>query len=266
MRLTALADASAIVGSHATRARDDRRQCDERVAGDGDRRPAAVLRRDGHASLPGGRAVRSRIDELLAGPGATTAAARRAAGGHRGPSAGSRHGQLLRPAGVPPPDGDRRGRRHRGRALERDAWRDARVAITALAPTIRRVPEAESGAVGSDGGADAVAARRSGRRRRSDPDLRRACVGRVPRAMAAVIGRRAIEGAVARAEEDRSHSRQPRAARRASAMKVDATLNVNGTRTRSRSSRTRACCAPSASTSASPAPRRAATTPSAAPA
>ena len=35
---------------------------------------------------------------------------------------------------------------------------DARVAITALAPTIRRVPEAEAALAGTDGGAEAIAA------------------------------------------------------------------------------------------------------------
>jgi hypothetical protein len=56
-RFTSLADASAIVGSHATRAQGTiGRQRDERVAGDGHRRPAPVLRRDGDPPLGGGGA------------------------------------------------------------------------------------------------------------------------------------------------------------------------------------------------------------------
>ena len=44
---------------------------------------------------------------------------------------------------------------------------DARIAMTALSPTIRRVPEAEAALVGSDGGADADrGCRRGGLRRR----------------------------------------------------------------------------------------------------
>ena len=57
---------------------------------------------------------------------------------------------------------------------------DARVAITALAPTIRRVPEAEQALVGSDGGADAVEAAARGDGRGVRPDQRRARLGRVP--------------------------------------------------------------------------------------
>ena len=42
--------------------------------------------------------------------------------------------------------------------LDEGAVSDARVAITALAPTIRRVPEAEEALTGTDGGAEASAA------------------------------------------------------------------------------------------------------------
>ena len=57
---------------------------------------------------------------------------------------------------------------------------DARVAITALAPTIHRVPEAEAALVGSGGGTDAAASRRGGRRGGARPDLRRPRLGRLP--------------------------------------------------------------------------------------
>ena len=57
-RLTALADAAAIVGSHATRAHGHaRRQPDERLAGDGDRRPAPLLRRLSRPALGVGSAL-----------------------------------------------------------------------------------------------------------------------------------------------------------------------------------------------------------------
>jgi carbon-monoxide dehydrogenase medium subunit len=76
---------------------------------------------------------------------------------------------------------------------------DARIAITALAPTIHRVPEAESALVGTDGtrvpaeeaAAAAAAAAAPISDVRASEDYRRA--------MAAVITRRAIEAAVPRA-------------------------------------------------------------------
>ena len=76
---------------------------------------------------------------------------------------------------------------------------EARVAITALAPTIRRVPGAEQALVGTDGGAEAAQAAAQALADASEPisDLRGSADYR--RAMAAVIGRRAIEVAAARA-------------------------------------------------------------------
>ena len=64
---------------------------------------------------------------------------------------------------------------------------DARIAMTALAPTIRRVPEAEAALVGSDGGAAAIEppALPSPLRRRPISDVRGSADYR--RAMAAVI-------------------------------------------------------------------------------
>jgi CO/xanthine dehydrogenase FAD-binding subunit len=76
---------------------------------------------------------------------------------------------------------------------------DARVAITALAPIIRRIPEAEAALVGTDGSAAAAEAAGEAAAAGSAPisDVRASEEYR--RAMAAVIARRAIEAAVARA-------------------------------------------------------------------
>ncbi len=75
----------------------------------------------------------------------------------------------------------------------------ARVAITALAPTIHRVAEAEQALVGSDGGKAAATAAAAAAASASAPisDVRGSADYR--RAMAAVIARRAIETAIARA-------------------------------------------------------------------
>jgi CO/xanthine dehydrogenase FAD-binding subunit len=76
---------------------------------------------------------------------------------------------------------------------------DARIAITALSPTIRRVPEAEAALGGSDGGATAIAAAAAAVSAAAKPisDVRGSADYR--RAMAAVIAGRAIETALARA-------------------------------------------------------------------
>jgi len=84
-------------------------------------------------------------------------------------------------------------------ALENGRVTDARVAITALAPTIRRVPAAEAALVGSDAGPDAVAAAAAAAAAAAEPisDVRGSAEYR--RAMAAVITERAVSGALARA-------------------------------------------------------------------
>ena len=66
--------------------------------------------------------------------------------------------------------------------LDGGAVTDARVAITALAPTIRRVPEAEAALVGTDGGREAAEAAARCRGRGCDPDL---ATSAVPSATAA---------------------------------------------------------------------------------
>ena len=83
--------------------------------------------------------------------------------------------------------------------LEAGTISDARVAITALAPTIRRAPEAETALVGSDGGSGAVASAAGAAAAAAVPisDVRASEPYR--RAMAEVIARRAIEAAIARA-------------------------------------------------------------------
>ena len=77
--------------------------------------------------------------------------------------------------------------------------RDARIAITALAPTVRRVAMAESALVGTDGGpaAAAEAGRLAAEAAQPIADVRASLDYR--RAMAAVVVRRAVTGAVARA-------------------------------------------------------------------
>jgi CO/xanthine dehydrogenase FAD-binding subunit len=83
--------------------------------------------------------------------------------------------------------------------LEDDRIADARVAITALAPTIFRVPEAEAALTGTDGSRSAASAAGDAAAAASVPisDVRASADYR--RAMAAVITRRAVEAAVARA-------------------------------------------------------------------
>lgn len=198
-RLTALADASAIVGSHATRAFG--------TIGGNLMNASPAMDTGGPLlcfdsivtlrSLSGTRSVG--VDELLAGPGVTTAAA----------------GELLEEVEVPlPADGTGSAyvrleyRRQMEIAvvgatalLRVDAGRiaTARVAITALAPTIHRVADAEAALTGSDGAADALQAAADAVATAAKPisDVRGSADYR--RAMAAVIGRRAIQVALARA-------------------------------------------------------------------
>jgi CO/xanthine dehydrogenase FAD-binding subunit len=76
---------------------------------------------------------------------------------------------------------------------------DARIAITALAPTIRRVADAEQALVGTDGGDEAVGAAARAAAAGSAPisDVRASAEYRL--AMAEVVARRAIAAALARA-------------------------------------------------------------------
>ena len=199
-RLTALADACSIVGSRATRAHGT-------VGGNlMNASPAmeiggplqafdaeAVLR-----SPTGERSVG--VASLATGPGATIAAP----------------DELLTEVLVPlPPDGT-------GSCYARLEYRRqmeiaivgvtaavtltegkvarARVAITALAPTILLVPEAEEALVGSDGGGAAAAAAAAAAAESARPisDVRGSADYR--RAMAEVVARRVIDAAVRRAQ------------------------------------------------------------------
>jgi CO/xanthine dehydrogenase FAD-binding subunit len=83
--------------------------------------------------------------------------------------------------------------------LEGGVIRDVRIAITALAPTVRRVPAAEAALVGSDGGpaAAAEAGRLAAEASTPISDVRASLDYRT--AMAAVVVRRAVTGALARA-------------------------------------------------------------------
>ncbi len=198
-RFTALADASAIVGSHATRANGT-------IGGNVmNASPAmdtggpllclgatATLR-----SAAGGRSLS--LDELWSGPGATTAAP----------------DELFVSIDVPAPadgTGSAYVRLEYRRQMEiavvgataavtlaGGAISDARVAITALAPTIRRVAEAEEALVGGDGGdADVAAAARAAAEGAAPiSDVRASADYRT--AMAEVVARRAIAAAITRA-------------------------------------------------------------------
>jgi CO/xanthine dehydrogenase FAD-binding subunit len=198
-RLTALADACAIVGSHATRAQGT-------LGGNlMNASPAMetggpLLCFDSKVTLrsPGGTRQLA-VDELLAGPGQTTASS----------------DELLERVDVPLPSAGtgscylRLEYRRQMEiavvgatavlALEGGGISNARIAITALAPTIRRVPEAEAALNGTDGGAEALRSAAAAIEAACLPisDVRASAAYRS--AMAAVIGRRAIEAALTRA-------------------------------------------------------------------
>jgi len=198
-RFTALADAAAIVGSHATRAQG--------TIGGNVMNASPAMETGGPLvcfeatatlqSAGGSREIA--VADLFSGPGQTTADP----------------GELLIAVDIPePPAGA-------GSCYARLEYRqqmeiavvgatavvvmddgkvtDARVAITALAPIIRRVSEAEAALVGTDGSAAATEAAAEAVAAGSAPisDVRASEEYR--RAMAAVIARRAIEAAVARA-------------------------------------------------------------------
>lgn len=198
-RLTALADASEIVGSHATRAQGT-------LGGN-------VMNASPAADTVGplacfGASLRLRsaagtrtvpVEELAVGPGATSA----------------QPGELLEAIDVPLP-GEGAGscyvrleyRRQMEIAvvgatavlrLDGGAVAEARIAITALAPTVRRVPEAEAVLVGSDGGDDVLESVGAAAAAAAQPisDVRGSAAYRA--AMAAVITRRAVRTALERA-------------------------------------------------------------------
>jgi CO/xanthine dehydrogenase FAD-binding subunit len=198
-RLTALADASAIVGSHATRVQG--------TVGGNVMNASPAMELGGPLIVLGATAVlcsasgerRVPVAELLTGPGTTSATP----------------DELLTEVEVPfAPDGT-------GSCYARLEYRRqmeiavvgataavtisdgkverAGVAITALAPTIRLVPEAEAALLGSDGGTEAVREAAQAAAKASEPisDVRASADYR--RAMAEVVARRVLTAAVARA-------------------------------------------------------------------
>jgi CO/xanthine dehydrogenase FAD-binding subunit len=201
-RFTALADASAIVGSHATRAHGT-------IGGNVMNASPAMdtggplLCFDAVATLRsevGERQVP--LAELWTGPGTTIADPR----------------ELLVAIDLPEPASGSGSsyvrleyRRHMEIAVvgaaatvtfDDGSVSGARVAITALAPTIRLVPEAADALIGSDGGDAIVAAARAAAAASSPiSDVRGSAEYRA--AMAEVMARRAIAAAIARARGDR---------------------------------------------------------------
>jgi CO/xanthine dehydrogenase FAD-binding subunit len=198
-RLTALADAAARVGSHATRAHG--------TIGGNLMNASPAMEAGGPLMVFGAIATlrsatgerRIPVAELFTGPGRTVAAP----------------DELLTDVEVPlPPDGSGscyarlEYRRHMeiavvgasaavtlaGGAIERAA-----VAITALAPTIRLVPGAAEPLLGRDGGAEAIAAAARAAAAAAEPisDVRASEEYR--RAMTEVLTRRVVGAAVARA-------------------------------------------------------------------
>jgi len=198
-RFSALADASAIVGSHATRAQGT-------IGGNVMNASPAMdtggplLCVDGAVTLRSASGERSvSLADLWTGPGAT----------------GANPDELLVSIDLPAlaaGSGSCYVRLEYRRQMEiavvgatavvtldGGMVSDARVAITALAPTIRRVPAAEQALVGSDGSDGAVqsAARATAEASAPISDVRGSAEYRS--AMAEVIARRAIAGAIARA-------------------------------------------------------------------
>ena len=198
-RYGGLADASALVGSHATRAQGT-------IGGNVMNASPAM---DTGAPLLCHRATatlvsssgRRTVDlgELLTGPGTTTA----------------RPDELLVSVHIPaPPAGTASAyvrlqyRRQMEIAVvgaaaaitvDQGVIADAAIAITALAPVIHRVASAEEALAGSKGDASAIdeAARAAADAARPIDDVRASAAYR--RAMAAVVTRRAIHAALARA-------------------------------------------------------------------
>ena len=197
-RFTALADASAIVGSHATRANGT-------IGGNVMNASPAMdtggplLCLDATVTLRSPAGERTvPISELWTGPGATVVAP----------------DELLIAVDLPAPasgSGSAYVRLEYRRQMEiavvgataavvveGGSITDARIAITALSPTIRRVAEAEGALVGTDGGADAIATAARATAAGSAPisDVRASAEYRT--AMAEVVARRAISAALTR--------------------------------------------------------------------
>jgi CO/xanthine dehydrogenase FAD-binding subunit len=203
-QLGALADACAIVGSHATRAQGtiggNLMNASPAMETGG---PLACF--DAKVTLRSPSGARElAVEDLWVGPGKTAAGA----------------DELLVAIDIPAPapgTGSAYLRLEYRRQMEiavvgasavvtvaDGAVTHARIAMTALSATIRRVPAAEEALVGSNGGAEAIAAAGAAVAAASTPisDVRGSADYR--RAMADVIARRAITTALSRArKEDR---------------------------------------------------------------
>jgi CO/xanthine dehydrogenase FAD-binding subunit len=198
-RYTALADACSIVGSEATRAQGT-------IGGNLMNASPAMEVGGPLLCLEAVVTLRSQggerqiaVDDLLTGPGRTSA----------------QPGELLTAVELPEPppaSGSCYARLEYRRQMEiavagatcvlvfeDDRVSRARIALTALAPTVVRVPEAEALLVGTDGGRAAAeaAAQESARAARPITDVRASAAYR--QAITAVLVRRVIEAAAARA-------------------------------------------------------------------
>lgn len=198
-RVTALADAAARVGSHATRAQGtiggNLMNASPAMESGG---PLVVFEATVTLRSPAGER-RVPVADLITGPGRTVAAP----------------DELLTAVDIPLPREDSGScyarleyRRHMEIAvvgvsalvtLADGVVERAAVAITALAPTIRPVPEAAEALVGTEGGAEAVqaAARAAAGAAAPISDVRASEEYR--RAMAEVLSRRVVRAALARA-------------------------------------------------------------------
>ena len=201
-RFTALTDACAIVGSHATRAQG--------TIGGNLMNASPAMETGGPLVCFGATATlrspsgsrRVAIEDLWTGPGTTTAA----------------DGELLVEVDIPAPatgTGSAYLRLEYRRQMEiavvgataavtiaDGEVTAARVSMTALAPTIRRVPDAEAALIGGTGDAAAIEAAGAAVGAAAAPisDVRGSADYR--RAMAAVIARRTIETALSRARQE----------------------------------------------------------------
>ena len=198
-RFTALADASAIVGSHATRAQGtlggNLMNASPAMETGG---PLMCL--DATVALRLARGERTvSVADLFSGPGATVASSDELLVAVDVPSLGSRAGSAYVRLEY---------RRQMEIAvvgatavveLDGDTVSAARVAITALAPTIRRVPEAEEALAGTAGDDRVVAAAARAAAEAAAPISDVRASERYRRAMAEVIARRAIGSALRRA-------------------------------------------------------------------
>ena len=198
-RFTALADASAIVGSHATRAQG--------TLGGNLMNASPAMETGGplmclDATVTLRSPDRTRevpVADLFTGPGKTIAAADELLVTVELPAAAAGTGSAYVRLEY---------RRQMEIAvvgatavvtLDGDTVSTARIAITALAPTIRRVEQAEAALEGASAGGDAVAAAARAAAAAAAPISDVRASERYRRAMAEVIARRAIEAALTRA-------------------------------------------------------------------